>query len=140
MRTSFRKYTAICFTKTSAGLFQGIENFFVYTKRWRFRIEPIFFNVENHIVMGYTPQQCVRNSLVSKCRQHHGTASALADSASLHLCVDFVFFRLNIGKNPLLTANKVRHSPFSHQIFAMQMTVAIQAGCVQKHRLSAKKE
>ncbi len=39
-----------------------------------------------------------------------------------------------------MTANKLRRSPFSYQIFAMQMTAAIQAGCLQEHRLSAKSE
>ncbi len=39
----------------------------------------------------------------------------LADSASLHLCIDIVLFLLEFGKNPLMTVNKVRHSPFSYQ-------------------------
>ena len=51
-----------------------------------------------------------------------------------------MLFLLEVGKNPLTTANKVRHSPFSYQIFAMQAKVAIQVCCVQAHRLSAKTE
>ena len=39
-----------------------------------------------------------------------------------------------------MTANKVRYSPFSYQIFTMQVRAAIQVCCVQIHRLSAKKE
>jgi hypothetical protein len=57
-------------------------------------------------------------------------ARTLADSASLHLRIDFVLFLLEAGKNPPMTANKVRHSPFSYQIFAMQVKAAIQVCCV----------
>jgi hypothetical protein len=39
-----------------------------------------------------------------------------------------VFFFLDVGKNPLATANKVHHSPFSYQLFALQVEVAIQNG------------
>jgi hypothetical protein len=46
--------------------------------------------------------------------------------ASLHLCINFVLFFLEVGKNPLMTANKVRHSPFSYQIFSMQVKAAVQ--------------
>jgi hypothetical protein len=51
-----------------------------------------------------------------------------------------VFFFFDVGKNPLMTANQVRHSPFSYHIFALQMTAAIQAACVQEHQLSATNE
>jgi hypothetical protein len=55
------------------------------------------------------------------------SASTLGDSASLYLCIDFVlFFFLEVGKNPMMTASKVHHSPFTYQIFAMQMKIAIQ--------------
>ncbi len=50
------------------------------------------------------------------------------------------YFSWKLEKDPLMTVNEVRHSPFSYQIFAMQMKAAIQADCVQEHRLSAKKE
>ncbi len=40
-------------------------------------------------------------------------------------CGVTVFFFLDVGKNPLMTVNKVRHSPFSYQIFAMQVAAAI---------------
>ena len=49
-------------------------------------------------------------------------------------------FSCKLKKNPLMTANKMRHSPFSYQIFTMQARAAIQVCCVQIHRLSAKKE
>ncbi len=49
-------------------------------------------------------------------------------------------FFLEVGKNPLMTANKVHYSPFSYQIFAMQMKIAIQVCCMWGHRLSAKTE
>jgi hypothetical protein len=67
-------------------------------------------------------------------------STPLADSASLHLCIDFVFSFFDVGKNPLMTANKVHHSPFSSHIFAMQMKVVIQIDCVQGYCRSAKKE
>jgi hypothetical protein len=51
-----------------------------------------------------------------------------------------VLFFLEVGKNPLMTASKVHHSPFSYQIFTMQLKAAIQVCCVQEHQLSAKKE
>jgi hypothetical protein len=51
-----------------------------------------------------------------------------------------VFFFFDVGKNPLMTAKQVRHSQFFHQIVALQLKAAIQAGCMQGCRLSAKKE
>jgi hypothetical protein len=39
-----------------------------------------------------------------------------------------------------MTANKVRYSPFSYQIFIMQAWDTIQVCCVQIHQLSAKRE
>jgi hypothetical protein len=50
-------------------------------------------------------------------------APTLADSASLHLCIDCVVF-VGSWKNALMTANRVRYSPFSYQIFAMQVKAA----------------
>jgi hypothetical protein len=38
---------------------------------------------------------------------------------------DFVLFFLEVGKNPLITGHEMPHSPFSYQIFAMQMKAAI---------------
>jgi hypothetical protein len=56
-------------------------------------------------------------------------STPLADSASLHLCIDFVFFFLDVEKNPVTTVNQVRHSLFSYHIFSMQIkAAAIQAG------------
>jgi hypothetical protein len=49
-------------------------------------------------------------------------------------------FSCNVEKNPLMAANKLRYSPFSYQMLTMQATAAIHAGCVQIHRISAKKE
>jgi hypothetical protein len=89
----------------------------------------------------------MRCSNVSETHLHHSVANIiarastpLAASASLHLCIDFVFFFLDVGKNPLTTVNQVRHSSFSHHIFVMQMKAAIQMGCLQECRLSAKNE
>ena len=61
-------------------------------------------------------------------------------STSLHMCIDFVLFFLEVGKNPLMTVNKVRHSLFSYQIFTMQLKAAMHVCCAQGHRLFAKKE
>jgi hypothetical protein len=60
-------------------------------------------------------------------------ASAVADSAPLHLCIDFgiVLFILEVGENLLMTANKVRHSSFSYQIFAMQIRPLLKLLCVK---------
>ena len=66
--------------------------------------------------------------------------STLADSASLHLGIDFVLFFLKVGKNRLLTVNKVCHSPFSYRIFATQMKAAIQVYSVRGHRFCAEKQ
>ncbi len=52
----------------------------------------------------------------------------------------FDCFFLEVGKNPLMTANKVQHSPFSYEILAVQMKAAIQVCCMKAHRLSAKAE
>jgi hypothetical protein len=49
-------------------------------------------------------------------------------------------FVLKVEKNPLRPAKKVRHSPFSYQIFALQVKTAIPVGCVQGHGLSATKD
>jgi hypothetical protein len=90
---------------------------------------------------------CFLSKYISETCLHHSVANIitrastpLADSASLHLCIDFVLFFLVVEKNPLMSANKVRHSPFSSHIFAMQMKVVIQMGCVQGYCRSAKKE
>jgi hypothetical protein len=56
--------------------------------------------------------------------------SAFADSASLHLNIDFVLFFLEVGKNALLTVNKARHSPFSYRILSAQMKAATQVSLV----------
>ena len=109
-------------------------------------MEPIFFNVDD--ISEYTiilllitlysnvKEICLYQSVAKVITW----TSTLADSALLHLCIDFVLFYLEVGKNPLITANKVRHFPFSYQIFTMQAKAAIQVCCVQIHRLSAKKE
>jgi len=55
----------------------------------------------------------------------------LADSASLHLSIDLELFVLEVGKNRLMTANKVRHFPFSYEIFTMQVEAAIQVCCAR---------
>jgi hypothetical protein len=67
-------------------------------------------------------------------------APTFADSALLGLCIDFVLFLLEAEKSPLMTANKVGHSPFSYQIFAMQVWVAIRVCYAHVHRRFAKKE
>ena len=55
-----------------------------------------------------------------------------------HLCIDFVLFFLEVGKNPLMAANKVRHSPFSYSVFTMQHKTNLQIYLVKGRRLSAK--
>ncbi len=57
--------------------------------------------------------------------------STFADSASLHLSIDFVLFFLEVEKKTLLVVNKVRYSPFSYRILAAQMKAAIQVSLVQ---------
>ena len=110
-------------------------------------MEPIFFNVEDIseyiiILLLITLYSNVKEiglyqSVVAKVITW---APTLADSALLHLCIDFVLFFLEVGKNPLMTANKVLYSQSSYQIFTVQARAAIQVCCVQIHRLSAKKE
>ena len=82
----------------------------------------------------------------SEIRLHQSVANViiwaptLTDSTSFHLYIDFVLFLLEVGKNSLTTANKVRHSPFSYQIFAMQVKAAIQVYCMWENRIFAKTE
>ena len=106
-------------------------------------MKPIFFNVED--ISGYIIILLLIMLYINvqEIRLHQSVANnitTLADSALLHLCIDFVLFFLEVGKKPLMTANKVLHSPFSYQIFTMQVKAAIQVCCVQRHLLSAKKE
>jgi hypothetical protein len=66
-------------------------------------------------------------------------SSTLADSASHYLYINFVLFFLKVGKNTLMTANKVPHSPYSYQILARQMKTTIQVAVYKDIDFSRKK-
>ncbi len=72
-----------------------------------------------------------RYSNISETRFHHSVANVIKQHQRLLIQRHFTFmlillFRLDVRKNPLMTANKVRHSPFSYHIFAWQVKAAIQ--------------
>jgi hypothetical protein len=76
------------------------------------------------------------------------TVSQTSSSERQHLLIQPHFtcvltlccFVLKVEKTPLRPAKKVRHSPFSYQIFALQVKTAIPVGYVQGHGISTTKE
>ena len=73
------------------------------SKLWRFLMKPIFFNVED--ISGYKIILLLITlySNVQEIRLHQSVANnitTLTDSALLHLCIDFVLFFLEVGKEP----------------------------------------
>ncbi len=62
-------------------------------------------------------QYCLKNLFVQQHQNIIASLLRLADSASLHLSIDFVLCFLHVCKKPLLAVNKMRHSSIAYRTF-----------------------